>query len=245
MLRFALVDDDQDDRARNKALLEKYFSLRPDLAVKLDLFSSSDELFSAAEGGSFDIYLLDIIMPDQNGIQLGMKLRRMDEQGLFIYLTSSPDFAIDSYSVRAFHYLLKPVEEARLFSVLDQAVEFLSRRREESVVIRCKEGLRKLAVTQVVFVELFDKRLCCHLTDGQSLQSVSLRESFRDAAAGFLAHPTFALCGVSYVVNLPHVTRVERERVHLRGGQIIPLSRAYREEFTDRWMNYHLGGQKS
>lgn len=243
MLRFALIDDDQDDLSRSKSLVESYFSLRPDLAGVLSVFSAPEELLKAAGRKSFDIYLMDILMPNENGIQLGLKLREADSQGVFIYLTSSPDFAIDSYNTRAFHYLLKPVEPERLFQVLDEAVSLLSKHREESAVIRCKEGLRKLALSQVVYIELFDRRLCCHLLSGDTVRSLLVRESFREAAAGFLAHSSFALCGVSYAVNLAHVTRLERERIHLRGEQTIPLSRSYREEFTARWLDYHLEGE--
>ena len=243
MLRFALVDDNAGDLARGKALLEAYLSQRPGLAGGLTAFSSPGELLAAAQQKRFQIYLLDVVMPDENGIQLGLKLREVDPQGVFIYLTSSPDFALDSYSTRAFHYLLKPVEQERLFQVLDEAVELLAGRREESVVVRCKDGLRRLNVARVVYVELFDKRLCCHMADGETVRSVSLRQSFRDAASGFLAHPAFALCGVSYAVNLSYVTRVERESVHLREAQGVPLSRAYREEFIGRWLDHHLGGE--
>lgn len=242
MLRIALVDDDSKDLAQGKALVEEFFSQRPDLTGRLAVFSAPDKLLNAVRQERFHIYLLDVVMPGENGIGLGRKLRELDPEGVFIYLTSSPDFAVDSYSTRAFHYLLKPVEGERLFPVLDEAVEHLTRRREESVVVRCKDGLRKLNVAQVVYVELFDKRLCCHLINGEKVQSVSVREAFRDAAAGFLERPAFALCGVSYAVNLDHVIRVGRGQLHLRGERTVPLSRAYRDEFTGRWLDHHLGG---
>lgn len=242
MLRFALCDDDPAVLSAHRAMVEEYFSLRPGLAGELTVFSAPDELLAEAERRKFDVYLLDILMPDKNGIQLGLKLREIDEQSILIYLTSSPDFAIDSYSARAFHYLLKPAEQDKLFRVLDEAAGLLSRRQEESVVVRCRDGLRKLNVSRVVYVELFDKRLCCHLTDGEVVRSVSLRESFREAASEFLSRPDFALCGVSYAVNLDHVLRVGQGQLHLRGERTVPLSRAYRDEFTGRWLDHHLGG---
>lgn len=244
MLRFALVDDNKDDLARGKALVEAYFSKRPHLSGELTTFSSSRDLLAAAKRKGFDIYLMDVLMPEGNGIQLGLKLRALDDQALFIYLTSSPDFAVDSYNTRAFHYLLKPVDQDQLFQVLDEAVALLTQRREAAVVVRCKEGLVKLPASRVVYVELFNKRLCCHLADGQAVQSVSLRESFQTAAAGFLAQSSFALCGVSYAINLDYVVRVEREAVHLRGGLTVPLSRAYREAFTGKWLDYYLEGAR-
>ena len=62
-------------------------------------------------------------MPEMSGIELGIRLRELGCRGTIIYLTVSPDFAVDSYDARAFHYLLKPVKSTRLFEVLDQALE--------------------------------------------------------------------------------------------------------------------------
>lgn len=242
MLRFALCDDDPTVLSVHQAMVEEYLSLRPNLAGELTTFSSPGGLLAAAGQRCFDVYLLDVLMPDKNGIQLGAELRTLDRNGVFIYLTSSQDFAVDAYAARAFHYLLKPVEQARLSQALDEAVERISQRRDEAVVMRSRDGLLKLNAAQVTYVELFDKRLCCHLANGESVQSVSLREAFREAAAEFLSRPNFALCGVSYAVNLDHVLRVGQGQLHLRGERTVPLSRAYRDEFTGRWLDHHLGG---
>lgn len=242
MLRFAICDDDAAALSGQRQMVEEYLSLRPELTGELRVFSTPGELLAAATQRCFDVYLLDVLMPDENGIQLGAKLRELDGQGVFIYLTSSPDFAVDAYANRAFHYLLKPVGQKLLFQTLDEAVELRRHRRQEAVVMRCKDGLRKLNVSRAVYVELFDKRLCCHLVGGEVVQSVSVRGSFREAASEFLVHGNFALCGVSYAVNLDHVMRVGQGQLYLRGERTIPLSRAYRDEFTARWMDYHLGG---
>ena len=62
-------------------------------------------------------------MPGCNGIDTGRRLRVLNKSGEIVFLTSSNDFAADSYDVRAFFYLLKPVEETKLFQVLDRAVK--------------------------------------------------------------------------------------------------------------------------
>lgn len=242
MLHVALCDDDPAVLSAQRAMVEEYFSLRPGLTGTLTTFSAPGDLLAAARERRFDVYLLDVLMPDENGIRLGSKLRELDGNGVFLYLTSSPDFAVDAYAARAFHYLLKPVEQSRLLQALDEAVALISQRRDETVVVRCKDGLTKLAASQVIYVELFDKRLCCHMTGGEVIQSVSLREAFREAASEFLARSDFALCGVSYAVNLDHVMQVGQGRLYLRGGHTVPLSRAYRDEFTGRWLDHHLGG---
>ena len=105
MLRIAHIDDKPDELTHHQALMAEYFALRPRLKGELIPFSSQEDLLAAAIRESFDLYLLDILMPGENGIQLGRRLREVDKRGAIIYLTSSPDFAVESYTTRAFYYL--------------------------------------------------------------------------------------------------------------------------------------------
>ena len=70
----------------------------------------------------FDLYLLDIIMPNENGIDLGRKIHTIDKGGTIFYLTSSIDFAVDAFSVKASQYLLKPIEQIKLLDALDKVL---------------------------------------------------------------------------------------------------------------------------
>ena len=116
MLKLALCDDDPQQCAAVGALLQEYAALRPALAAKLSIFSSSWELLAdEEEGACFDLYVLDVVMPEVSGIELGVKLRELGRSGAIIYLTISPEYAVDSYAAQAFYYLMKPVEPERLW----------------------------------------------------------------------------------------------------------------------------------
>lgn len=120
MIKLALCDDETAQREAAGNLLREYAASRPALAIKLSIFSSGQELLAAAEEcGGFDLYVLDIVMPGLSGIDLGVRLRELYSDGDIIYLTISPEYAVDSYAARAFYYLMKPVEPGKLFQVLD------------------------------------------------------------------------------------------------------------------------------
>ena len=104
--------------------------------MKLSVFSSGLELLSAAEEERFDLYVLDVVMPGLSGIDLGLKLRELGSYGAIVYLSISPEYAVDSYAARAFYYLMKPVESAKLFHVLDQAAASLEKRRASCVTVK-------------------------------------------------------------------------------------------------------------
>ena len=96
MLKLALCDDEAEQRAAVSRLLREYAALRPELTVKLSVFSSGMELLTAAEEERFDLYVLDVVMPDLSGIDLGVKLRELGHYGAIVYLSISPEYAVES-----------------------------------------------------------------------------------------------------------------------------------------------------
>lgn len=152
MIRIALLDDEKDQREVTAALLERYFSQHPELSAQVRPFQSGFELLDAVErSGSFDLYLLDIVMPEQNGIEVGLSIRKLDGLGLIVYLTTSPDYAVDSYLTNAFHYLLKPVRWEQMVSVLDRAMDILARRQELGVMVRTKGAHRRVLHSELQY----------------------------------------------------------------------------------------------
>ena len=135
MLRIAVCDDEEKQLEQVSALLETYLEAHPDRQGQVETFQSGSALLERVkELRGFDLYILDILMPSLSGIEIGRRLRALADEGEIIYLTNSNDFAADSYDVRAFFYLLKPVEKSKLFQVLDKAVERRNWRQSSAVV---------------------------------------------------------------------------------------------------------------
>ena len=111
MLRLAICDDMPDFSNHTKHLIERW---NVDNLV-IEVFDNGDSLIAAHVANPFDIILLDIIMPLLNGIDTAAEIRKSDKTVKIIFLTSSSEFAIDSYSGKATNYLLKPVVAERLY----------------------------------------------------------------------------------------------------------------------------------
>lgn len=190
--------------------------------------------------GAFDIYLLDVILPGQNGIELGLGIREVDQAGQIVYLTTSPDFAVDSYRARAWDYLLKPLDKDRLFQSLDGMIEGIRQRRQAFATIKTREGLRRISLHCIVYGELVGRCVQYHLADGSVIEGMSLRGSFQDAVAPLLAHRRFVLCAASFLVNLSFAEQIDSTGLRLTDGGVLPVSRSLRREVTGRWLDYHL-----
>ena len=117
-MKIALCDDEKSYHGKILELIGQYRETKPGCTLLMSSFYSGKDLLNHVdEYGGFDLYILDCIMPGMDGIELGAALRRRDDHGMLIYLTSSPDFALDSYRVDAFDYLLKPVDKELFFRI--------------------------------------------------------------------------------------------------------------------------------
>lgn len=241
MIKLALCDDEAEQREAIGNLLREYAASRPSFVLKMSIFSSGQDLLAAAEEcGGFDLYVLDIVMPGLSGIDLGVRLRELYSGGTIVYLTVSPEYAVDSYAARAFYYLMKPVEPAELFRVLDLAAAALEKRKAACVAVRTKDGLERVRLDEIVYAELSGRTVRYHLADGSSLDSLTVRSPFQEEAAPLLADQRFFLCGASFAVNLFYVTAVEKGFLRMDGGARVPLARGLAGQAKRRWSDFWL-----
>ena len=97
MLRIAICDDDEQQLRQTENLVSAYLRARPGAGGQVESFGSGGALLARAEAaGGFDLYVLDILMPELSGIDTGRRLRALGEGGEIVYLTASNEFAADS-----------------------------------------------------------------------------------------------------------------------------------------------------
>lgn len=242
MPRIALCDDKDDQRNAIESMLREYAEGHP--GVTVFVFSSGQQLLCSEVGTDCEVYILDVVMPDMTGIQLGSRLRELGCRGAIIYLTVTSEFAVNAYEVRAFHYLLKPIREERLFEVLDEALAEAEKQKSACIMVKTREGLRLIQLGEIVYVELVDHTARYHLSDQSTVDSVTLRRAFRSEMEPLLSHAQFVLCGASFTVNLHYVIGVKKTALCLDGDEQIPLPRGLSVQIQQKWSDYWLGPRK-
>ncbi len=244
-MQIALCDDEKSCRETIKDLIGQYKHSDPDRSLLLSSFCSGKELLNHVdEYGGFDLYLLDCIMPGMDGIELGTALRRREDQGMFIYLTVSPDFALDSYRVDALDYLLKPVDKALFFRSLDKAFSSFSRTMQETVSVKTADSVRILPVADIRYAERTGKRICYYMANGSVIAGITFNGSFIVAVSDLLSHNGMLPVGSSFVVNLAHVTEVTKTDMVLTGDLRVPIPRRVYDAVKKEWAAFWLNGGK-
>ncbi len=121
MLHVAIVDDDLNIREEINNYIKREFQNK----LVSHTFPSYAELDEARDETEFDIYLLDIEVGEQNGVDYGVSIRYTNQEAVIIFITSFDHYALDGYDARPMAYLVKPVEIGKLGKLLNEAVDKL------------------------------------------------------------------------------------------------------------------------
>lgn len=238
-MNIAVCDDSVLFRQQILDFLKAYSLQNGEQSIFVSAFSNAEDLLdSVKKNADYQICLLDIIMPGMNGIELGKSLREIGFDGKIIYLTSSEEFAVDSYKVKAFNYILKPFSKEDFLLAFDEAVKSFSSGSEKSLVVKTKQGPVKIVLGNIMYAELSHRNIVYHLTGGKIIESVSLRTTFAEATQELIHDSRFALCGAGMIVNLYHITAVEVESlIFCDTYKIFPSKKSCRE-IRSLWADY-------
>lgn len=238
-MKIAICDDEALFLSEVSAIAEEYKNARSGRRLTFDAFSHPEDLLESAEKlGGYDIYILDVIMPHLDGIHLGRKLREAGYDGKIIYLTSSPEYSLDAFRVRAFDYLIKPLQKEMFFRTMDEALASIAEKKDKVLLVRTKERSVKLTYDSIMYAEFRKRAICYYLTDGQTVESMTLRTTFAQAMAELLSDKRFTACGQSMVVNLDHVTAVENAAVLFGSTYRAFLGEKLCRKLREAWAEY-------
>ncbi len=242
MISIAICDDEQELLDELKQNLNELFE---NTAVKISTFLSADDMMDdVMENGTFDIYILDVIMPKVNGIELGMKLRQKGDRGVIIYLTSAAEYAVMSYDVDAFFYLLKPVDNDKLTGVLNRAVKIIEDRKNKGTAVKTPGGVKFLRFDEIMYAELKDRTVCYTISSGEKVISQYLRVPFREACAKLLDDRRFVMCGASFCINLGFIKALEKNFIVLKNDTRLSLPQKVVYNIRPLWLDFWLEERK-
>lgn len=237
MLQIAVCDDDIKELELTHQLIAEYLKERPELDANVRRFQSSYDLLEAiSEKKRYDLYLLDILMPYTNGIEVGEAIRQKDDAAVIIYLTSSRDHAVDSYHVRARHYMLKPLRQEQLFPVLDEVLAEIDKADLRRLLVKTTSKIEVLPFNRLLYAQLCNHRLCCVMQDGQRVESITMREGFDVIIAPLLEDERFLKISVSCIVNMHYIRGITAKSFRMSDGRELTISRSFsgaRQNYID------------
>ena len=225
MLKIAVCDDNIADLSNIVSFIDDYKSRQMDKnSVLYTAFQNAADLIAAMESGQeYNLMLLDIMMPFVTGMSAAKEIRQFDQDVKIIFMTSSPEFAVDSYSVGAFYYLLKPVRKEMLFLLLDKVISESEIKPGDSFLIKSKTGLTRIYLSRLEFAEVIGRTLIYHLNDGSVIEAVG---SMNELEKELLSRPCFIKTHRSYIINMEQIDTICQREVRMQSRAVVPMSKA-------------------
>ena len=195
--------------------------------------------FAWSEQMNFDILLLDIDLGQgkMTGMELARQIRKKDSKLTIIFITALFEYISEGYDVQAFHYLIKPIEETKLFEILNRAT-LVSKSKEEYLLLEDESGVQLIPHSQILYAEAFSHSIALYYQKDDQIICQYFRMSMTELEQK-LPHSTFYRCHRSYLVHLNHIQKLNKGEVHLDCDRRIPVSRSKEKTLYETFLNYH------
>ena len=234
-MRIAICDDQEEFLVHVKTCLSQWNNGRESLQIST--FTDGDSLIRAHSSAPFDVIFLDVVMPLLNGIDTAWEIRQLDKVVQIVFLTSSAEYALDSYRVKASNYLLKPIKQETLFRCMDEIVQTLWP-KIRSIAIKTAGSIHRVDVNNIEYLEAQNKHVLFALADGRTLTSIDPLYAFEKKLT---LEDGFFKCNRSYIVNMYRIDAYSQKEIRMRSGARIPISRSCQREFEDAYFTAIFG----
>ncbi len=231
MIRIAIVEDDYAYTSQLKHYLKQY-ETETGAECVISCFSDGDEI---AENYTkeYDIILMDVDMRFMDGLTAAEEIRKHDPEVVIIFITNLSQYAIKGYAVEALDYVLKPLSYYAFAQRIDRALKRMeNRNRKRFLRIETKNGVCKIDVSSIYFVEVDGRELIYHTADGNITARGPLGKVETE-----LADASFFRCNKGYLVNLRHISAVDGDMATV-GGESVQVSRSKRKALLDALNDY-------
>ena len=242
MINIAICDDEPKELEKAKSLLTSYKQEHPQYEISITCFSAPLELLTYVdEQGKFDIFLLDIYLEGVMGTEVARELRKKDDSGEIIFLTTSRDHAVTAFEVNAAQYLVKPYTEKAFFQALDKVFSRLNIERRHMLTLKSAEGIVRLFTRDVVFTETGRNNYqMIHTINGNEMEvrmtSTELFELL--APANF-----FVRCGAALNLNLKYIRQIKKDMIIFDSGKHISYPYRTYQKLKEQFLCFQMTGE--
>ena len=231
MVKIAVCDDEENQVEALTNMIERNLRIK-DIEYKIFKFISGEKMISSI--WKFDICFLDIKMSKNNltGIEIAKKIREVNERVIIIFITGYEEYVFDAFDVRAFHYILKPVEEEKLKKIMYSALLQLEK-IDKFIVVKTMKNSTKILFKDIMYIESQQRKLKIHTTYSifeyyHKLSDIEME----------LGKHNFFRCHRSYIVNFRYVNSFDSTFITLKNSEKVYISKYKINDFSKAFMYY-------
>ena len=230
MIKIGICEDEKEIQDLIETYLHSILkSINIDYEIKK--YNLGEELLES-NLKEIDILLLDIQMGQINGMDTARKIREVDNKMEIIFITSLIDYVQEGYEVRAYRYLLKPIEEEELKKHVLTCIKEIEN-KNSYILIKNKSNKYKICLEEIKYIEVQKKNMIIHTINKDFDVIYSLEKIEKD-----LKLDKFVRCHKSFLVNLSYVENIKLNTAILESGEEVPVSRYRYKEVKEKFLKF-------
>ena len=239
MLHIAICDDQPAELQEIHRIAREYFQEQTSRRAVFHTFSNPMDFLDYLEkGGQCDIALMDIVMPGMDGIAVARQIRDRKDRTEIVFLTTSREFAIDAFALKAAHYLIKPFTPKQMEEALSRAMRSFVDREPKKIVLQGESGvLRTVEAESILYAENFHHHRAVYTTLGELKETrrtlTALAEELDQLCPGLFIQPYRG-----YVVNQEAIRAVTKEGILLQNGTKVPIKSGDFRKLRDAYFEW-------
>ena len=238
-MNIAIVDDEKIELEAAENYLRNYLTENwSELNFVIQIFSSAEDFLNAFKPGLFRLVILDIRMPEIDGLQLAQIIRaRGDDDANIVFLTGSDDFVLNGYRVFAVGYFVKPItNHAEDFAKTFEHVFRTIREKNPEIILNVAGAEVPVPLRNIFYVDIdYRHRLCVYLADGKKFVTAN---NYSEVQPALLADERFLECYHRIIVNMDYIKSMEPDDFILADGTSIPISQRKKKEVKVKFIRY-------
>lgn len=242
MFNVAICDDEEKQRELVKTMLIS-LSLKTNIDFQVTLFTSGEQLVSHYRnvGDTFHILIMDVEMSGMNGIQTAKEIRNMKYLDVQImFLTSYPEYMVESFDVVTFQYLIKPIKPHIFEEKMIKLCQYFKALDKKYVLIKSDYEELLLKYDDILWIEVMKsltvKNKLKFVTQENSHETKGILSGYANA----LKDHGFLQIHRSIMINLLHVQKFVGTQVVMLNGAELPIGRSKVKEVKDAYTKYMI-----
>ena len=233
-MNIAIIEDSGQELSLLERCLQSYLSSRQVYRV-IDTYTSGEAFLENWPSKSYDLVFLDILMEGISGIEVARKIRETDSECLLIFISSSKEYALQGFEVRAFDYLLKPLSEERFQKTMDLCQNELAK-HIRYIEVKESRTLVKIPLNEIIYTDYYNHYIQIH-TAARLIRSYQQFDVFSPL---LLCYPQFLCCYRNCIVNMDHVDSVDKHDFVMENGERVPITRGNRNSIYKQYADYQF-----
>jgi len=233
MINIAICDDDKEMIDAIKECISEY-STEHSVEYDVHSFRGGEKLLETKL--SFDLIFLDIEMGGIDGLKTAQLFREIDKKARIVYVTNHSEFALRSYAVHPFDFVVKPFDKERIYSVLGELSRYLTENAEKEAVIQLKgeDGPLLLSLKNLYAFEYTGNRRITVYTKSEKYR---IKGSLSDIFA-LVDSENFVSPHKSFIVNMEHIDKLNNFTLYTTNGIEVPVAQKKLKEFHNEFSRF-------